>query len=174
MVKVYVIVYHHDDPDKCTALKMVRLGYARKLGSVRDLPKRCIILNPLSDRVLMSTDRAVADRFGIAIIDVSWESGLEILRVLASNHRYNSRVLPLLFAGNPVNYGKATKLSSLEAAAAALYILGYMNEAMELLSLYKWGKTFYELNRELLNSYAKCSTVNEVLTIQNKVLRRLG
>lgn len=174
MIKIYVITYRHDDPDRCTALKMVRLGYARRLGSARDLPKHCLVLNPLSSKVLTPADRSLAEKYGIAVIDVSWNLGLNLLKDLVSNYRFNNRVLPLLFAGNPVNYGKATKLSSLEAIAAALYIFGYVDKALELLSIYKWGETFYNLNKELLDSYMKCNTVDELLAIQDEVLKKIS
>lgn len=172
MVNIYVITYYHDDPSKCTALKMVRLGYAVKVNNIRELPRQCLVLNPLSDIILTPADKEVIEKYGIAVIDVSWNSSLHVLRKLMNN-RYNHRVLPLLFAGNPVNYGRATKLSSLEAVVAALYITGYKDLALRLLTIFKWGRTFYELNKELLDSYSKCSSRDEVLKIQDEVIKKI-
>ena len=58
-----------------------------------------------------------------------------------------ARKLPPLFAGNPVNYSKLNKLTTVEALSGALFILGYFDDAMNLLEKFKWGHTFYDLNK---------------------------
>jgi pre-rRNA-processing protein TSR3 len=87
--------------------------------------------------------------------------------------RGTSRCLPVLIAGNPVNFGKATKLSTVEALAAALYIVGFEEQASQLLSIFKWGHTFLELNYERLESYKNARDSSEIVEIQRRLFRGL-
>jgi len=171
--KIYVVRLGGDDPKLSTALKLVRLGYAKRIH-VREIPLNSIVLNPLSQDILKPSDSALIKRHGIVVLDTSWNSGLEDLRDLASKHRYEQRVLPVLKAGNPVNYGILTKLSSAEAVAAALYITGFKEYSLEILSKFKWGPTFYELNKEYLERYSSARSVKELIKIQNEILRSMG
>ena len=69
-------------------------------------------------------------------------------------------------AANPVNFGKPCKLSSVEALAAALYILGEKEQAGRILSKVNWGIRFLEVNREPLDLYAEAKDSSEVVKIQ--------
>jgi pre-rRNA-processing protein TSR3 len=73
---------------------------------------------------------------------------------------------PLLIAANPVNFGKPCVLSSVEALAAALYIIGQKDRAAELLSKVSWGIRFLEVNREPLDLYTSAKDSTEVIKIQ--------
>ena len=73
--------------------------------------------------------------------------------------------MPPLLAGNPVNYAKLNKLTTIEAISGALYILGFKKEAHELLDKFKWGHTFYELNQNLLDNYSKIDSELQVCEI---------
>ena len=81
-----------------------------------------------------------------------------------------SRALPYLVAANPVNYGSPTKLSTVEALAAALFIAGFVGEAQELLSKFKWGPEFLRLNQTYLNAYAGAKSSAEVVELQGKFM----
>jgi Uncharacterized conserved protein len=79
-----------------------------------------------------------------------------------------------LIATNPVNYGKACILSTVEAVAATLYITRFKDEARELMDGFKWGHTFLELNHELLEAYSEVDTSAEVVQVQNEFLAEKG
>jgi pre-rRNA-processing protein TSR3 len=162
-----------DDPKLSTAMKLVRLGYATRIH-VNDIPPHSIVLNPLSQEILKPPDSALLLRHGLVVLDTSWNSGIEDLRKIAVKRKYEQRVLPVLKAGNPVNYGILTKLSSVEAVAAALYITGFKEYSLEILSKFKWGPTFYELNKEYLERYSSAKSADEVIKIQEEILKSMN
>lgn len=166
---VRIIVYHarQCDPKKCTALKLKRHGLIRIVHQIRLLPKRAAVLNPLSEIAFSPADRQRIERFGLAALDFSWEHAE---RALLKSVRGTSRCLPYLIAGNPVNFGKPTKLSTVEALAAALYITRFEEEASRLLSIFKWGHTFTEINQERLGKYANAKNSTDIIKLQRQFM----
>ena len=75
------------------------------------------------------------------------------------------RKLPPLLAGNPVNYSKLNKLTTVEALSASLFILGFKEQCLELLDKFKWGHTFYELNQNLLDEYSQLKNEDQIESI---------
>ena len=59
---------------------------------------------------------------GICALDCSWNLAAKVIQ--SSKKFSNNRKLPALLAGNPINYAKLGTLSTVEAIAGALYILG--------------------------------------------------
>jgi pre-rRNA-processing protein TSR3 len=135
----------------------------RIVSQIKFLPKRAIVLNPFSEIAFSPADRTRLEDFGLAALDCSWE---KTEKVLQRHVRGTSRCLPILIAGNPVNYGKPTKLSTVEALAAALYIASFKDDAAELLSIFKWGHTFLEMNHERLETYATAKNSAEIVELQ--------
>ncbi|MFC6725997.1 ribosome biogenesis domain-containing protein, partial [Halobium palmae] len=82
------------------------------------------------------------------------------------------RALPYLVAANPVNFGRPMRLTTVEAFAAALCILGERDHAERALAKFTWGETFLELNDEPLRRYAACADSSEVVSIQREYLER--
>ncbi len=173
ILPVRISIFHaaQDDPKKNTALRLKRRGFARIVTKARFLPKRAIVLNPFGEIAFSPADRERIERFGIAALDCSWEHAQ---KVMGEHVRGTSRCLPILIAGNPVNFGKLTKLTTAEAIAAALYIACFKEEAEQVLSIFPWGHTFFELNGLLLDNYTTAKDSAEVVKIQNRLLKGKG
>ena len=139
-------MFRQDDPKKCTAAKLVKFGLARPVSRTRS---DTIVLDPFARQTLLRQDAKIAD--SVTGIDCSWNLAEN---TFAKKFSGIPRKLPPLLAGNPVNYSKLNKLTTVEAVAAALFILGYEDQALALLSKFNWGHTFYELNQDLLKDYS--------------------
>lgn len=150
---LYALHLHEDDPRRCTVLVLKKHGLIRVFSRISQFPKNSIVLNPEALVVLTPEDKHIAVRHGITVIDTSWKSpDNSVFHLLKARFQ---RRLPTLLAANPVNYGTPNLLSSVEALAAALFILGFQDRAAEILSLFKWGGSFLELNRDLLSTSAR-------------------
>lgn len=149
-MKPLVYEMRQDDRRKCTAAKLARFKIAESVRSVR---KNTIVLNPFAQKMLTKKDAVFAD--SVCAIDCSWEKAGDALaqqRVLPDGV---PRKLPAMLAANPTNYAKLGKLSSAEALAGALYILGDRETAEKIMNKFKWGHTFLELNANILEDYAQ-------------------
>ena len=167
---VQLVVYHanQDDPKKCTAKKLHRFGFAMLQKNVRRLPYHAILLDPFAEKSLSREDVAIAQNHGLVALDCSWKTAEQMFQSLET--RMTPRALPFLLAANPVNYGKPYQLSTLEAFAAALYILDEVAQATAILGIYTWGHRFLELNKEPLEEYRQARSSAEVIQIMNKYI----
>lgn len=155
-MNVFVIDYGQDDPAKCTAKKMAHMGLATEVTRKFHASNTTVVLNPFAPTVLTPAD---ASSKSILAIDCSWNQAQEVFfRKIGGKHRR----LPALLAGNPTNYSRLGILSSVEAVAAALFVVGEAEEARSFLRLYKWGSTFETLNHDPLEEYSKASSEQEV------------
>ncbi|MEO9321448.1 MAG: DUF367 family protein [Nitrososphaera sp.] len=151
-MKAQVLMLRQDDPAKCTAAKLAKFGLAEQ---VRRCSRSSIVLDPFSDITLSREDNSAAD--SVCAIDCSWERIGETKRLFRLASQGLGRRLPALLAANPVNYAKLNKLSSAEALAGAVYILGDRDQAAAIMNKFKWGHTFLELNAEPLAEYSQAS-----------------
>ena len=133
----------------------------------RDIPRGAVILDPFTPKAFSPEDKERLQKRGLAALDCSWVHAKEVFEVSGNWH---ARCLPYLVAANPVNYGKPTKLSTVEALAAALYISGFAEQATELLSKFKWGPQFIILNQELLDGYAQAKDSTGVVEVQKEFI----
>jgi len=146
-MKLQVLMFYQDDPKKCTAAKMVKFGLAQ---NIKKIGSRGLVLDPFSEKTLLPKDKSLIH--SIIGIDCSWNLADQ---AFSKNFAGIKRKLPPLFAGNPFNYSKLNKLTTVEELAASLFIIDSKKQAMELLDKFKWGHTFYELNQNLLDEYSK-------------------
>ena len=152
-----VLMLKQDDPKKCSAAKLVKFGLAKP---VTRTTSRTLILNPFSKKILLESDKKLVH--SITGIDCSWNLAVPAFQKPFSGI---SRKLPPLLAGNPINYSKLNKLSTVEELAAAVYILGEPDLTHNLLQKFKWGNTFFELNKNLLQDYSKAQSESEIFEI---------
>ena len=149
-----------DDPKKCTAAKLVKFGFVKP---VKQTTYRTLVLDPFSKKTLLKSDKKLVS--SVTGIDCSWN-----LTSIVFNKTFSgiSRKLPPLLAGNPVNYSKLNKLTTVEALAAAVYIMGDYTLSSLMLDKFKWGHTFYTLNESLLKDYSKAKSESNIVEICNE------
>jgi len=168
-----ITIYYANQCDrkKCTGVKLWqsfkqnKFDFIDKMRFVQRIPqilRYSLILNPLAKRTLSFEDLDIFFRSGITVLDCSWNQAENIFAKRFSN----SRRLPCLIAANPVNYGKQSKLTSVEALAAAFYILRFPETSKGLLSVFKWGLQFLSLNSNLLSDYSSCLNAEDVRKVE--------
>jgi pre-rRNA-processing protein TSR3 len=166
-VNVFVIDYNQDDPTKCTAKKMAHMGLATEVTRKFHASNTTIVLNPFAGQLLTPADAACKS---ILAIDCSWNLAEEVFfRKIGGKHRQ----LPALLAANPTNYSRLGILSSVEAVAATLFILGEPDSARDFLRIYKWGPTFETLNHDPLEEYARAESEAEIKEIEKSFFPQL-
>ncbi len=164
-VPLFVRIVGDDHPKACTGRRLVRRGLARESRfEGRSAPP--ILLDPFALEPLSGADRETARRGGLLVIDCSWNR-------LAARGGFSDREgsnrdlpfhrrLPVLVAANPQHFGRIAELNTVEAFAAALYVIGRREEAAHLLAGFPGGDGFLSLNRERLDRYAKTRTPDEI------------
>jgi len=169
--RIRLYAYHAGqcDPKKCTSRKLERLGLLTFVPRIASLPAGTLLLTPESDRALSRADAPRAARHGLSVLDLSWKV-TEKVGGFPSVPKATGRALPYLLAANPVNYGKPFILSSAEALAAALIILGEEDHAEQLLAKFAWGEQFLRLNREPLDAYKVAEDSAAVVAAQSEFI----
>lgn len=159
MIPLYAYRDNSCDPRKCTVKKLERAGFLKIFTKISLIPRNTLLLDPTAEQALSPADNHVKS---VTALDCSWVV-LDTGSVRAWRIR---RALPFLVAANPVNFGKPCILSSVEALAATLYILGERERAAEILGRVSWGIRFLEVNKEPLELYAQAKDSTEVIKIQ--------
>jgi pre-rRNA-processing protein TSR3 len=118
-----------------------------------------VVLDPYASDPLGPGDGKSATRGGILAVDCSWNRLTERGRfpgvVPGEPARGIRRRLPILIATNPQHYGRLAQLNTVEALAAALFLVGRPEEAAQLLQGFRGSESFLSVNQERLDSYVR-------------------
>ena len=165
-VALHAIWLAQDDPSKNTAVRSSKRGDLVLHKDLRRLPRRGVLLEPLSGKVLGPEDHESIRLGSLVGLDCSWAQIEPSVASIANRTRLQPRMLPLLLAANPVNWGKPGRLSTVEALAASLMLMGEVDHAARLLGGFRWGLRFLELNKEPLDAYASATSSAELVAMQ--------
>jgi pre-rRNA-processing protein TSR3 len=170
-IRLFALMEHEDDPKRCTAAKLVRFKQVQEVKVESKVPRGAIVLDPEAQKAVSREDAGSMVRHGLLVLDCSWNKLAKFPKI---RRGLEHRALPFMLAANPTNFGKAQRLSSAEALAASLYIIGEREQAKRLMSLFKWGPVFLDINRERLEEYASAATSAEVVAAQDRMLHAMA
>jgi pre-rRNA-processing protein TSR3 len=167
-IPIHAIWLAQDDPKKNTAVKLSRRNELVLHERYNRLPRKGIILEPLCGKVLGPEDHPLLLQHGGSLVglDCSWAQIENSVSKVMEKTKLKGRMLPLLLAANPVNWGKPGKLTTAEAIAASLFLIGREDHARRLLGAFSWGEQFFVLNKEPLEAYAEAKTSEELVNLQ--------
>ncbi|CEP63381.1 ribosome biogenesis protein TSR3 LALA0_S08e01112g [Lachancea lanzarotensis] len=168
-VKLAMWDFDQCDPKRCSGKKLERLGLIKSLRVGQKF--QGIVVSPNGKGVVCPNDLQTVEENGAAVVECSWARLDEIpFNKIGGKHE---RLLPYLVAANQVNYGRPWRLNCVEALAACFAIVGRLDLATELLSHFSWGLGFLELNKELLETYQKCTDSESVKAAENAWLEKI-
>lgn len=167
-IPVHAIWLAQDDPKKNTAVRLSKRGDLKLHQKFNKLPRRGIILEPLCGKVFGPEDHSLLLQHGGSLVglDCSWNQIEDSVDQVMKQTKLIARTLPLLLAANPVNWGKPSKMSTAEALAAVLYLVGKEEHARKLLGAFRWGEQFFILNKEPLDAYREAKTSADLVQLQ--------
>lgn len=165
-VPLWLVVRGDDHPKACTGRRLVHQRVVRiARGALRGPGP--IALDPYASTVLSGRDRTHAERFGILVVDCSWN------RLSERGHFEEGespsevrRRLPFLLATNPQHFGRVGQLNSAEAFAAALAVLGHESEARALLAPFHGASSFFEVNAARMGRYRRAQSPRAMLAAE--------
>ena len=137
IMRINLLMFYQDDPKKCTAAKLIKFGLAKKITKSKS---KTALLHPYAEKTLLNHEKSSFN--SITGIDCSWTLAEKVFQ---ENFIGVSRKLPPLLAGNPINYSKINKLTTVEAIAGAAYILGDELLAQKLLEKIQLGPYIFGL-----------------------------
>ncbi len=162
-VPLHILHLNQDDPRKCTAKKLEHRNLAQIHERPQSLPRRGFLLHPEAQIPFSPLDDKLISMGGsIIALDCSWKNIGESFAGMRKLTNLEWRRLPALLPANPVSWGKIGRLSSAEAIGATLAILGYWDQAKELMRPFNFGEQFLQLNMEPLLEYSQARSIDEI------------
>ncbi|MGI0071403.1 MAG: ribosome biogenesis domain-containing protein [Thermoplasmata archaeon] len=172
-VRLYLLLAGEDHPKACTGRRLLHRGLAREVRRRQGIHPPPLVLDPYAPEPLASADRAAAARGGLLAVDCSWnrlaERGRFPMDLPEGPGSGRRRRLPILVATNPQHYGKVAQLNTVEALAAALYVVGRPIEAAGLLEGFPGSGEFFRVNKERLAAYAAAADPDAVRAAERRL-----
>jgi pre-rRNA-processing protein TSR3 len=156
-IPLWIVLASEDNPKACTGRRAIRYALAVEANERHHPPPGALLLDPYSSHPLSRKDAGAAMEKGVVAVDCSWNR-------LSSRGKYpaggrwlaalkEKRRLPLVLAANPQHYGRLGELNTAEALGASVYVLCGRDAAEVFLNRFSFGRSFMELNGELLERY---------------------
>jgi pre-rRNA-processing protein TSR3 len=172
-VRLFIALAGEDHPKACTGRRLLARGLARPSSSAGNGAARPVTLDPHAAHPLSAVDRHRVDAAGILAVDCSWNRlgarGRLPPGPTDATRPAPRRRLPILVAANPQHYGRVTELNTVEALAAAVYLLDRRDQARGLLAGFRGGDQFLEINRERLDAYAGAVDADAVRSVERRL-----
>ena len=166
-VPLHIIHLEQDDPKKCTAKRLQKFGHAILHTNIKKSPKRGFLLDPKAGILLGPDDKNNVDRgASIVALDCSWKQIDSSLTYIEKNTNLEGRTLPCVLAANPVSWGKPGRLSTSEALALSLVLIGRWEQAKNIMKPFRFGESFFQLNAEPMEAYSQAKSNSELAEIQ--------
>ena len=170
-VRLFIVLAGEDHPKACTGRRLLHRGLARAARSAEGLSPSPIVLDPYAPEPLGPGDRPTALKAGILAVDCSWNRLTErgaFPRDTGPDARVRRR-LPILIATNPQHYGRPAQLNTVEALAAALFLIGRPEQSLGLLAGFRGSDSFLSVNAERLAAYTRERTSVGILAAERRL-----
>jgi len=172
-VRLFIVLAGEDHPKACTGRRLLHRGLARRVSRIEGIVPPPVVLDPYASEPLAAADRKAVVQGGILAVDCSWNRLTHRGRFPGTDaddrDRGLRRRLPFLIATNPQHYGRPAQLNTVEALAAALYLVGRAEDAARILRGFRGSDAFLPVNRERLDAYARARDAAAVLAVERRL-----
>ena len=94
-IKLLVFYIRQDDPKKCTAVRLNKMGKVEMVHKAGYLPRNAVLLNPFSLKALSIEDLPAIQTKGLIGLDCSWVSAKKVFGIVTFQ-------TPLAYFSQPV------------------------------------------------------------------------
>jgi pre-rRNA-processing protein TSR3 len=111
---------------------------------VDEIPKPTLLLYPFVEKQLSKDDRGFIEKYGLSVIDAPWDVLPQIVSEISET--VELRKLPNVREVQGPYKGSDLKANTAGAAAYALFIVGFREQAQQLLDIFPWKNEFIKEN----------------------------
>ena len=142
--------------------KLERAGLIKCKSRISMAPKRGILLDPLTDRILSPSDLGLIEG-SIVALDCSWKKIEDSIRMIKRTTRLESASSRFYWQVIPSVGARAGCVQQRLLIALHCWT---QRRGLGLLAPFPFGDSFMSLNQQPLDAYASCSNEQEVSEVQ--------